>query len=335
MSMNRCRLGIVGAGRIGRLHAENIQSHLPQFQLMGIADPQLDAPWANHLGIPLCSTSPETILTHPELDAVLIASPSSLHLEHLLIASHAGKAIFCEKPLGLHEDEMLSALTVIKNNATFLQLGFNRRFDPHFATLQQQVAAGEIGAPQILKISSRDPACPSQEYLAQSGGLFMDMSIHDFDMARFMMGSEVVEVYAQGAVLINPDIEALNDVDTAIIQLRFANGALGVIDNSRQAVYGYDQRLEIFGSSGMLWVDNPQQHGVHQLNQHHHSQAKPPYFFLERYQQAYLHELSAFYDAWRHHQPSPVPGLAGLQALRIAKAAQASLLSHQPVQVST
>ena len=333
MNTTPCRLGIIGAGRIGRLHAENIQSRLPQFQLLGIADPYLDATWTDSLSIPLCSSSPETILTHPDIQAVLIASPSALHIEHLMMASEAGKAIFCEKPLGLSEADILSALAVVERNKTLLQIGFNRRFDPHFAQIQQRVAAGEIGQSQVLKITSRDPVCPSKEYIAGSGGIFMDMTIHDFDMARFIVGSEVTEVYASGSVLINPDFEAFNDVDTAIVQLRFANGALGVIDNSRQAVYGYDQRLEIFGSQGVLWADNQLQHGVHKLNQQNHSQANPHYFFLERYQQAYINELSAFHQAWLVKASSPVPGTAGLQALRIALAAKASLLSHKPVNV--
>lgn len=329
-----CRLAIIGAGRIGQLHAENIQSRLPQFRLLGIADPYLDKSWAEHLGISICSSAPETLLTHPEIDAVLIASPSSLHIEHLLIASEAGKAIFCEKPLGLTEMDILSALATVHRHKTLLQIGFNRRFDPHFANIQQRVSLGEIGTAQLLKITSRDPACPSKEYIAHSGGIFMDMTIHDFDMARFIMGQEIVEVYASGSVLINSDFEAFNDVDTAIIQLRFANGSLGVIDNSRQAVYGYDQRLEVFGSEGILWAENQLQHGVHKLNQNGHSAANPHHFFLERYQQAYINELSAFYQAWHQHLPSPVPGTAGLQALRVASAAQISLSSNKPVTVS-
>lgn len=334
MNTTSCRLGIIGAGRIGRLHAENIQSRLPEFQLLGIADPDLDKTWADRLAIPLCSSSPEIILTHPEVQAVLIASPSSLHIEHLIMASESGKAIFCEKPLGLTEDGILSALAVINRNKTLLQIGFNRRFDPNFAQIQQRVAMGEIGGLQVLKITSRDPVCPGKEYIAHSGGIFMDMTIHDFDMARFIVGSEVVEVHAMGSVLINPDFEAFNDVDTAIVQLRFANGALGVIDNSRQAVYGYDQRLEVFGSKGMLWADNQLQHGVHTLKHNHNVQANPQYFFLERYQQAYINELTAFYQAWLAQSSSPVPGKAGLQALRIAVAAKASFLNNAPVSVS-
>jgi len=328
-----CRLGIIGAGRIGRLHAENIQSRLPQFQLIGIADPYLDTSWAESLSIPVCTAAPEIILTHPDINAVIIASPSSLHIEQLIMASESGKAIFCEKPLGLTEDAILSAMNVIARNNSLLQIGFNRRFDPHFANLQERVASGEIGHCHILKITSRDPTCPTKDYVAQSGGIFMDMTIHDFDIARFIMGSEVTEVYASGAVLINPDIEAFNDVDTTIVQLRFANGALGVIDNSRQAVYGYDQRVEMFGSQGMLWADNQLQHGVHKLDKQGNTQANPQYFFLERYQQAYLNELLAFYHAWLEKKPSPVPATAGLQALRIAEAANVSLRDNKPVAV--
>jgi myo-inositol 2-dehydrogenase/D-chiro-inositol 1-dehydrogenase len=212
-----------------------------------------------------------------------------------------------------------------------LQLGFNRRFDPSFSYLQKRVQAGEIGVPHVVKITSRDPACPTKEYCATSGGIFMDMSIHDFDMARFLTRSEVIEVYATGSVLINPDFKQLNDVDTAIIQLRFANGALGVIDNSRQAVYGYDQRIEVFGSEGMLLAANQVEHAVTQYSKAATATANPQYFFLERYQQAYIAELTSFYDAWANNKPSPVAGEDGLSALRIAKAAKQSLETQLPV----
>ncbi|WP_106225351.1 inositol 2-dehydrogenase [Legionella pneumophila] len=331
MKKKTCRIGIVGAGRIGRLHAENILFHLPQFELVAIADPQIDRNWAEKLGIAIVSTQSEDVLCHPDLDAVLIASPSHLHLEQIIMASLHGKAIFCEKPIGLNEEEIEKTLYIIKNNNTLLQLGFNRRFDPSFANIQKRVQFGEIGTPHILRITSRDPACPSKEYCATSGGIFMDMSIHDFDMARFLMQSEVVEVYATGAVLINPDFEQFDDVDTAIIQLRFANGAFGVIDNSRQAIYGYDQRVEVFGSGGMLLAENQLEHTVSRYSANATDSAKPQYFFLERYHQAYLAELNAFYSAWNDNQTSPVSGLDGLQALRIAKAAKQSLETRLPV----
>ncbi len=327
----QCRIGILGAGRIGRLHAENIKNHLPQFDLVAIADPNIDKQWAQRLSVECISTKIEDVLFHQELDAVLIASPSNWHLEQIHAASESGKAIFCEKPIGLIEEDIISVLKVIDENDTLLQLGFNRRFDPSFSTLQKRVVAGEVGEPHIVKITSRDPACPSKEYAATSGGIFMDMTIHDFDMARFLTQSEVVEVYATGAVLINPEFKELNDVDTAVIQLCFANGALGVIDNSRQAAYGYDQRIEVFGSGGMLLAANQLEHSVTHYSKKFTSEANPKYFFLERYQQAFLAELNAFYDAWANNKPSPVSGEDALKALQIAKAARQSLETQLPV----
>lgn len=330
----RCKIGIVGAGRIGKLHAEQIKAHLPQFELMAIADPNIDVHWAQNLSIANVSRQVEEVLFHPDLDAVLIASPSTLHLEHIRAASEAGKAIFCEKPIGLDEDEILATLDLVNKQRIFLQLGFNRRFDPSFSLLQKRVQSGEIGVPHLIKITSRDPACPSKEYCATSGGIFLDMSIHDFDMARFLTRSEVVEVFAMGSVLINPDFKELQDVDTAIVQLRFANGALGVIDNSRQAVYGYDQRVEVFGSDGMLLAANQTDHSVSHFSKSSTASGNPKYFFLQRYQQAYVEELRAFYDAWANNKPSPVSGDDALQALRIAKAAHYSLQNNKPVALS-
>lgn len=328
-SQKLCRIGILGAGRIGKLHADNIRSQLPQLQIVAIADPQLDKQWADALRIP--HLDPQEVIANPEVDAILIASPSHLHVEQIKAASKAGKAIFCEKPIGLTQQEIHSALQCVQQNNSLLQIGFNRRFDSHFAALQQRVEAGEIGTPQILRITSRDPMCPPKGYGATSGGMFMDMTIHDFDMARFLTGSEVVEVYASGAVLIDPDFETYQDVDTAIIQLRFANGALGVIDNSRQAVYGYDQRIEVFGSKGMLLADNQLNNNVRHYHADHSSFANPKFFFLERYQQAFVDELRAFYDAWLHHKPSPVSGEDALKAMHIAQAAQRSLQTNSPV----
>lgn len=331
MNPKKCHIGIIGAGRIGKLHAQHIQDYLPQFTLTAIADPEIDIDWAQSLSIKQISKEAEDILHDPNLDAVLIASPSTLHIEQIIQATKAGKAIFCEKPIGLNEEDILSILNLLKANNTLLQLGFNRRFDPSFSTMQQRIQAGEIGKTQLLKITSRDPACPPESYIASSGGLFMDMSIHDFDMARFIMQSEVVEVYTTGAVLINPQFEAYEDVDTAITQLRFANNTLAVIDNSRQAVYGYDQRIEVLGEKGMLLVTNQLEHSVLHYSKNTTTQANPQYFFLERYQQAFIAELRAFYDAWVNNKQSPVSALDGLQAHKIAKAAQHSLKTGLPV----
>lgn len=328
-----CNIGIIGAGRIGKLHAENIKHHLPQFSLKAIADPFINQEWGKQLGIELVSQHVQDVLFHDDIDAVVIASPSHLHLEQIKAASEANKAIFCEKPIGLSEEEIKATLELVNKNKTLLQLGFNRRFDPSFADLQRRIKTGDIGAPHIVRITSRDPACPSKEYIATSGGIFMDMSIHDFDMARFLTQSEVIEVFASGAVLINPEFSDYQDVDTAVITLRFANGALGVIDNSRQAVYGYDQRVEVFGSLGMLQAENQLNTSVSHYGAQSTSHANPKYFFLERYQEAYISEFTAFYDAWANQQVSPVSGEDGLKALQIAKAAKKSLDTGMPVQV--
>lgn len=326
-----CRLGIIGAGRIGKLHAENIKHQLPCFDLQAIADPCLDRDWAARLGIPQLFSSAEDILQHPGLDAVLIASPSHLHASQIKAASAANKAIFCEKPIGLPEDDIAGMLALIDQNKSLLQIGFNRRFDSNFSNLQQRVQQGEIGQVQLIRITSRDPACPPKGYVATSGGMFLDMTIHDFDMARFLSGSEVVEVFASGAVLIDPDFETYDDVDTAIIQLRFANGALGVIDNSRQAVYGYDQRIEVLGSEGMLLAKNVLNNTVEGFSKQQTQQANPNYFFLERYQQAFVEELRVFHTAWVNKAKSPVSGWDAYYALGIAKAAKQSLKTRQPV----
>lgn len=327
----KCKIGIIGAGRIGKLHAANIKYRLPQFEIAAIADPNLDESWAKSLEIPSISSCADELIFRKDLDAILLASPSGLHCAQIKAASNAGKAIFCEKPIGLSDEEIRSALEVVEGNKTLLQLGFNRRFDPSFANLEKKLKSGAIGNPQLLRITSRDPVCPSKEYCATSGGMFMDMTIHDFDMARFLMASEVVEVYAMGAILINPDFEAYNDIDTATIQLRFANGALGVIDNSRQAVYGYDQRIEAFGSQGMLLADNQLNNSVKLYSAQQSNFANPLYFFLERYEQAFLAELTAFYESWIKKAPSAVSGFDGLQAHLIAKAAKQSLESNRPV----
>lgn len=331
--METCRIGIIGAGRIGKIHAENMYRHLPQFQLMGIADPYMDLNWAETLNVSLLTADCDEIIHHPDIDAVLIASPSSLHIEQIMAAIRAKKAIFCEKPIGLSEEEIRTCLSEVESQHTLLQVGFNRRFDPSFAYLQERVQAGEIGQPHIIRITSRDPACPSLDYIKTSGGMFMDMTIHDFDMMRFVCHSEVVEVFAIGAVLIKPEFAEYNDIDTATIHLRFANGSLGVIDNSRQAIYGYDQRIEVFGSKGMLLAHNQNQHRVETWNTTGRSKALPPYFFLERYHIAYIAELKAFYQTWVNAKPSLVSGEDGLQALRIAKAAQHSLMTQQLVRI--
>ncbi len=273
------------------------------------------------------------MLDDPEIDAILIGSPSPEHAAQMIECARAGKHIFCEKPIALDPDIIRNALAEVEKSGVKLQVGFNRRFDPNFAAVQQQVASGALGDPHIIRITSRDPAPPPAEYVASSGGLFMDMTIHDFDMARFLCGSEVTEVHAYGAVLVDPEIGKAGDIDTAVISLKFDNGALGIIENSRKAVYGYDQRVEVFGAKGTAMADNNTPTSMVVLNESGTIRDKPLYFFLERYKTAFVAEMQAFVDAIREDKPTLVSGKDGLVPVLIAMAAKESLKTGKPVQV--
>jgi myo-inositol 2-dehydrogenase/D-chiro-inositol 1-dehydrogenase len=274
------------------------------------------------------------ILDDPEIDAVLIGSPSPQHAPQMIECAQAGKHIFCEKPIALDPEVIRNALAEVEKTGVKLQVGFNRRFDPSFAAVQQQVASGALGAPHVIRITSRDPLPPSAEYAASSGGLFLDMTIHDFDMARFLSGSEVTEVYARGAVLVDPEIGKAGDIDTALISLKFANGALGIIENSRKAVYGYDQRIEVFGSKGTALADNNTPTSMVVMSESGTVRDKPLYFFLQRYQTAFVAEMQAFVNAVRNDTPTPVSGNDGLAPVLIALAANESLQGNRPVAVA-
>jgi myo-inositol 2-dehydrogenase/D-chiro-inositol 1-dehydrogenase len=251
----------------------------------------------------------------------------------MIECAEAGKHIFCEKPIALDPEIIRNALAEVDKSGVKLQVGFNRRFDPNFAAVQQQVASGALGAPHIIRITSRDPAPPPAEYVAGSGGMFLDMTIHDFDMARFLSGSEVSEVHAYGTVLVDPEIGKAGDIDTAVISLKFANGALGIIENSRKAVYGYDQRVEVFGAKGTAMADNNTPTSMVVLNESGTIRDKPLYFFMERYKIAFVSEMQAFVDAIREDKPTLVSGKDGLVPVLIAMAAKESLKTGKPVQV--
>ena len=327
-------VGIIGAGRIGRLHVDNLQV-VPEIRVKSVSDVVIDhlESWAKEKQIEVLTTDYHNILNDPEIDAVFICSPTNTHATIIKEAAVAGKHIFCEKPVSFSVEETEEALEVVKKAGVKLQVGFNRRFDPNFRKIRNLVQDGTIGEPHILRITSRDPEPPGVDYIKASGGLFMDMTIHDFDMARYIMDSEVVEVSAYGAVLVNPAIGEAGDIDTAIVSLKFANGALGVIDNSRQAVYGYDQRLEIFGNKGAAQADNNRPTNVEVSTVENVSKDKPLYFFLERYTQAYIYEVTEFAKAIIHDEPVICSGFDGLQAQRIAKAAKKSLETGTPVQL--
>jgi len=334
---NRITIGIIGAGRIGKLHAENLAYFVPQARIKAIADvnmtPQIEA-WAKGLGIQVVAKDPAVILEDKEIQAVFICSSTDTHADFVIKAAKAGQHVFCEKPVDTTVPKVKAALEAVKKTGVKLQVGFNRRFDHNFRRVRDLVESGAVGSPQIVKISSRDPAPPPVSYVAVSGGIFLDMMIHDFDMARFQAGSDVVEVFAQGAVLVDEGIGKAGDVDTAIVTLKFANGAIGVIDNSRKAVYGYDQRVEVFGSKGSAEAANDTASTVKLSNEAGVIGDKPLYFFLERYKDACIAEEKAFVDAVSSGKSTPVTGEDGLQDLLVALAAKKSLAEGRPVKIS-
>jgi myo-inositol 2-dehydrogenase / D-chiro-inositol 1-dehydrogenase len=330
-------IGIIGAGRIGKIHAENIAYFIPQAKIKAIADvnmtPVIEA-WAKELGVQTVTKDPRVLFEDKGIHAIVICSSTDTHADFVVQAATAGKHVFCEKPVDTTIAKVKAALEAVEKAKVKLQVGFNRRFDHNFKRVRELVDSGAIGSPQIIKITSRDPAPPPVSYVAVSGGIFLDMMIHDFDMARFQAGSEVVEVFAQGAVLVDEAIGKAGDVDTAIVTLRFANGALGVIDNSRKAVYGYDQRVEVFGSKGSAAAENDAPSTVRLSTEAGVSGDKPLYFFLERYKEAFIAEMRAFIECVASGTTTPVTGEDGLQDLYVALAAKKSLAEGRPVKLS-
>jgi myo-inositol 2-dehydrogenase/D-chiro-inositol 1-dehydrogenase len=331
--MKKIKLGIIGAGRIGKLHVDNLKG-LPQVEIKTISDIFADQikEWANQRGIFNITANYKDIIDDPEIDAVFICSPTDTHISIIVAAANAGKHIFCEKPISFELDKTIQAIEVVEKSAVKFQTGFNRRFDHNMSRVQELVQEGKIGDPHILKITSRDPEPPHKEYIKNSGGLFIDMSIHDFDIARFLVGSDVEEVYVQGAVLVDPVFAEFGDIDTAIISLKFKNGALGVIDNSRKAHF-YDQRVEVFGSKGCVTIQNDFPNSAELSTQDGVYKDKPMFFFLERYNEAYVQEVHAFIDAILNDTPVSVNANDGYQAELIAHAARLSLKENRPVKI--
>jgi myo-inositol 2-dehydrogenase/D-chiro-inositol 1-dehydrogenase len=333
---DKLNIGLIGAGRIGRLHAENLAYRLPEANPVAVSDIFVDAAVkiAAELGIPAAYQDHRPILEDKAIEAVLICSSTDTHAQLIEEAAAAGKHIFCEKPIALDLNKIDDALAAVDQAGVKLQVGFNRRFDPNFSRVREVVASGEIGTPHILRITSRDPQPPPIEYIKVSGGIFLDMTIHDFDMARFLMGSEVEEIYAAGGVLVDPAIGEAGDIDTTIINLRFANGALGTIDNSRQAVYGYDQRVEVFGSAGMVAVSNNTPDSAVVSNTQGVHGSLPLFFFVERYTESYLAEMKAFIDCILEDKTPPVTGIDGRVPVVMGYAAQKSYVENRPVKLS-
>lgn len=330
------RVGVIGAGRIGKIHAGNLVNQVPGAVVAAIADPILEAAQetAERLHIPSASADYRSILNDPEIDAVAICSSTDTHARMMIEAAQAGKHIFCEKPISYDLKKIDEALEAVQKAGVKLQIGFNRRFDPNFRKVHEMVAQGKIGEPHILRITSRDPAPPPIEYVKVSGGIFFDMTIHDFDMARYLLGCDVDEIYVAGGVKVDPRIGEAGDIDTAVITLRFANGAIGTIDNSRKAVYGYDQRVEVFGSGGMVAAMNNNQDSTIYSNGEGVQSAKPLYFFLERYIDSFIAEMKDFIQSIQQDTQPPVTGIDGRIPVMMAMAAARSYKEHRPVQLS-
>lgn len=329
-------IGIIGAGRIGKLHAENISRLVPGVVIAGISDVHMTEDirsWAQGLGILRITANPQDIITDSEIQAIIICSSTETHADMIIAAAKAGKHVFCEKPIDLSVQKGLLAVETARKNNVRLQLGFNRRFDHNFRKIRELSKAGTVGDIHIVKITSRDPAPPSPAYVASSGGIFLDMMIHDFDMARFQAGSDITEVHAIGSVLVDPEIGKAGDIDTAIVTLKFANGAIGVIDNSRQAVYGYDQRVEVFGSKGSAEAFNDTETTVKLSTAEGVAGDKPLYFFLERYKGAFVSEINSFIEAIGGKHDVEVTGEDGLEDMIAALAAGKSLKEGRPVTI--
>jgi myo-inositol 2-dehydrogenase/D-chiro-inositol 1-dehydrogenase len=333
--MKQVNIALLGMGRIGKIHFNNITQHFPTAKITAVSDLQYDITLfqQQHNDI-FFSNDAQEVIERPDVDAVLICTPTSSHADLIESAIKWGKHIFCEKPMDLSLERTASLSQMAEDAGVKLMLGFNRRFDPDFLAARKAVRDGKIGEVQIVKITSRDPGLPPLDYIKNSGGLFMDMAIHDFDMARYIMDKEVVEVFAKGLVLVDKKVGEAGDVDTALTTLIFADGTYAVIDNSRKAIYGYDQRLEIFGTGGMIQVENNlhNRNVLYDGNGIHHS--LPLDFFMDRYTKSYLKEMELFIDALANDKPMPAGGKDGLEATLIAFAAKLSMEIGRAVKLS-
>jgi myo-inositol 2-dehydrogenase/D-chiro-inositol 1-dehydrogenase len=336
MANVKLNIGVVGTGTIGKVHAENLAFRVPEANLLVIADVNEKAARdvAEGCRNPKVVRDYREILADPAVDAVVICSPTNTHARIVCEAAQAGKHIFCEKPIDFSLGKIDEALAWVDKTGVQLQIGFNRRFDPNFARVRKAVASGEIGEPHLLHIVSRDPEPPTPDYVRTSGGIFMDMTIHDFDMARYLIGREVDEVFTAGGVRIDPEIGKAGDLDTVLLLLKFEDGTLGTIDNSEKAVYGYDQRVEVFGSGGAIQIANnyPNTAIVSSGASIHHD--LPLYFFIQRYTESYIAEMRAFAQAVLNDQPTPVTGLDGRIPVVMALAARKSFDENRPVKLS-
>lgn len=331
-------IGIIGAGRIGKVHLESISYHVKNATVTAMADPFMNEETEKLIrsyGVSKVTKDYKDILNDKDIDAVLVCSSTDTHAAISIEAINAGKHVFCEKPVDHSIEKIQAVADALKEHPDIkFQVGFNRRFDHNFAAIRKAYDDGKIGEAHILKITSRDPEPPNPAYIKVSGGIFLDMTIHDFDMACFLTDSDVEELYVNSAVLVDPAIGEQGDVDTAIITMKMANGALAVIDNSRKAAYGYDQRAELFGSKGMVATSNDTVSSAVISNADGVTGEKPLFFFLERYMGSLSEEMRQFTEAVINDTEVPVGIHAGLQSVKIGLAARKSVEEHRPVKIS-
>jgi myo-inositol 2-dehydrogenase / D-chiro-inositol 1-dehydrogenase len=333
---DRIQVGLIGAGRIGRRHAQTLASVIPQAELALIADASSDAAReaAESVRVEHWTTDPYAVIGEESIKAVVIASSTDTHSPFIIAAARAGKDIFCEKPIALDLEATDAALDAVEQAGVRLQIGFQRRFDKGFRRAKQMIEEGAIGKVEAIRDTMRDPSPVSRDYIATSGGIYRDMVIHNFDNVRWLAGAEVSEIFALGAVLVDPMFEEFGDIDTSVVSLRFENGALGTIDSSRRSVFGYDVRTEIFGSNGAIFVgysrDTPLLHltqdGVKSDHVH---------WFLERFDEAYVEEVRDFVRAIIENRSPAVTGADGRAAMALAYAAEASRREQRAVEVET
>lgn len=332
------KIGIIGAGRIGKVHLESISYHVKNATVTAMADPFMNEETEKLIrsyGVSKVTKDYKDILNDKDIDAVLVCSSTDTHAAISIEAINAGKHVFCEKPVDHSIEKIQAVANALKEHPDIkFQVGFNRRFDHNFAAIRKAYDDGKIGEAHILKITSRDPEPPNPAYIKVSGGIFLDMTIHDFDMACFLTDSDVEELYVNSAVLVDPAIGEQGDVDTAIITMKMANGALAVIDNSRKAAYGYDQRAELFGSKGMVATSNDTVSSAVISNADGVTGEKPLFFFLERYMGSFSEEMRQFTEAVINDTEVPVGIHAGLQSVKIGLAARKSVEEHRPVKIS-
>ena len=335
MSSKKLQVGIIGAGRIGRVHSETLAFRIPEAQIVSITDLNRAAAEevAARCGIREIAESSDSLLADPRIEAVIICSSTDTHAGLIAKAAQAGKHIFCEKSIARSLCEIDCALAAVDKAGVKLQIGFNRRFDANFARVRHAVAGGEIGRPSLMHIISRDPGPPPISYIRASGGMFVDMTIHDFDMARFLIGEEVEEIYAVGDVHVDPEIGKAGDIDTAMIILRFKGGVIGTIDNSRRAAYGYDQRVEILGSAGKIETDNCYPNAATISTGAAVQRDLPLNFFMDRYLDSFANELKAFVASVREDTPTLVNGMDGRIPVQMAIAARKSHDERRPVRL--